>query len=117
VGLAPCAQARPGEPRTTPACAQRAHAICERFLLNVRGECLDHLLILHEKQLNRLLHASLLSFNQARPQHGIQQQTAEQQAGSVPPHYASGKVISLPVLGGLHRDESRSACVFSEWKI
>src|SRR5262249_45003414 len=37
--------------------APRANAICERFLGSVRRECLDHLLILHERQLHRVLHA------------------------------------------------------------
>jgi putative transposase len=94
---------------TTPYQAPRANAICERFLGSVRRECLDHLLILHEKQLHRVLNAYVHYFNRARPHQGIKQQIPEQKAGSVPAQHASGKVISLPVLGGLHRDYCRGA--------
>ncbi len=38
----------------TPVHAKRPNAICERFLRSVRQECLDHLLILQEKQLQRV---------------------------------------------------------------
>jgi putative transposase len=55
----------------TPYHAPRANAICERFLGSVRRECLDHLLILHEKQLHRVLNAYAQYFNQARPHQGI----------------------------------------------
>src|SRR5215467_5646170 len=34
----------------TPVHAKRPNAICERFLRSVRQACLDHLLILQEKQ-------------------------------------------------------------------
>ena len=61
----------------TPYHAPRANAICERFLGSVRRECLDHLLIFHEKQLHRVLHAYVEYFNQARPHQGIQQRVPE----------------------------------------
>jgi putative transposase len=50
----------------TPYHAPRANAICERFLGSVRRECLDHMLILHEKQLHRVLRAYVKYFNLAR---------------------------------------------------
>ena len=93
----------------TPYYAPRANAICERFLGSVRRECLDHLLILHERQLHRMLNAYMHYFNRARPHQDIKQQIPEQNAGSVPPYHESGKVISFPVLGGLHYDYRRSA--------
>ena len=83
--------------------------MCERFLGSVRRECLDHLFILQEKQLHRVLHAYVLYFNRARPHQGIRQQIPVPIAGPVPPDHAGGKVLSFPVLGGLHHDYRRSA--------
>jgi putative transposase len=56
----------------TPYHAPRANAICERFLGSVRRECLDHLFILQEKQLHRVLRAYVQYYNQARPQEAHQ---------------------------------------------
>jgi len=56
----------------TPYHAPRANAICERFLRSVRQECLDHVLIFRERQLQRVLNAYVAYFNQARPHQGIQ---------------------------------------------
>ena len=94
---------------TTPYKAPRANAICERFLGSVRRECLDHLLILHEKQLHRVLGAYVNYFNRARPHQGIRQQIPVPKAGLVPADHIGGKVIAFPVLGGLHHDYRRSA--------
>ena len=93
----------------TPYHAPRAIAICERFLGSVRRECLDHVLVLHEKQLHRVLRAYVAYFNQARPHRGIQQQIAELPVPSAPPHNQREKVIAVPVLGGLHHDYRRVA--------
>ena len=109
VGFARVATTSRIEILKTPFYAPCANAICERFLGSVRRECLDHLLILQEKQLHRVLNAYMHYFNRARPHQGIKQQIPEQKAGSVPPHHESGKVIAFPVLGGLHRDYRRSA--------
>ena len=63
---------------TTPSHAPRANAICERLLGSVRRACLDHLFLLQEKQLERVLHASVQYCNRARPQQGSNQQLPEQ---------------------------------------
>ncbi len=47
--------------------APRANAVCERFLGSVRRECLDHLLILGERQLSRMLREYVAYFNRDRP--------------------------------------------------
>jgi transposase InsO family protein len=93
----------------TPYHAPRANAICERFLGSVRRECLDHQFILQEKQLQRVLGAYVQYFNRARPHQGIIQQIPERFGDSVLPHRDDGKILSLPVLGGLHHDYRRSA--------
>jgi transposase InsO family protein len=94
---------------TTPYHAPRANAICERFLGSVRRECLDHLFILQEKQLHRVLHAYVHYFNRARPHQGIKQQIPERYGEPAPPDHDGGKILSLPVLGRLHHDYRRSA--------
>src|SRR2546425_12049579 len=80
---------------TTPYHAPRANAICERFLGSVRRECLDHLLILHEKGLHRVLNAYVQYFNQARPHQGVRQQIPERRAESVPQDHERGKILSF----------------------
>ena len=61
----------------TPYHAKRPNAICERFLGSVRRACLDHVLILHEKQLHRVLRVYVKYFNEARPHQGIRQQVPQ----------------------------------------
>jgi len=94
----------------TPVRAPRANATCERFLGSVRRECLDHLLLLGERQLRRALHAYVDDFNRARPHQGLGQATPE---GATPLEQGvrgRGRVVALPVLGGLHHDYRRVGC-------
>ncbi len=93
----------------TPYHAPRANAICEQFLGSVRRECLDHLFILQEKQLDRVLHSYVQYFNQARPHQDIKQQTPERYREPVSPDHNAGKILSFTVLGELHHDYRRSA--------
>jgi putative transposase len=88
----------------TPYHAPQANAICERFMRSVRQECLDHLLIFHEEQLQRVLNAYVLYFNQARPHQGIRQQIPEPSRSALSSYHAGEKVIAHPVMGGLHHD-------------
>jgi putative transposase len=88
----------------TPYHAPRANAVCERFMRSVRQECLNHLLIFQEKQLQRVLTAYVTYFNQARPHQGIQQQIPERLRSVPSSQNASNKVIARSVMGGLHHD-------------
>lgn len=93
----------------TPYHAPRANAVCERFLVSVRRECLDHIFALHEKQVYRVLLAYVEYFNHLRPHQGIKQQVPESLRPPVPLEPSGGQVIALPILGGLHHDYRRIA--------
>ena len=93
----------------TPYHAPRANAICERFLRSVRQECLDHLLILQEKQLQRVLNAYVTYFNQARPHQGIQQQIPNSCGSSRSTLHEATKVVAVPIFAGLHHDYRKVA--------
>ena len=77
------------------------NAICERFLGSVRRESLDHVIILSERQLLRILNEYVDYFHR-RPHQGIAQETPE-----LLPNLEGGdprRVAAIPVLGGLHHD-------------
>jgi putative transposase len=82
--------------------------ICERFLGSVRRECLDHVIILSEGQLLRILKEYVeIYFNRVRPHQGLHHAIPGVQLRSIPK--ADGKVVSFPILGGLHHDYQRAA--------
>jgi putative transposase len=86
-----------------------ANAVCERFLGSVRRACLDHFLIFHERQLHRLLKAYALYFNQARPHQGLGQRIPDLPVHAALPSNQPDRVLTVPVLGGLHHDYRRAA--------
>ena len=86
--------------------APKENAITERFLGSVRRECLDHLLVLGEAHLRRILAAYVGYFNSARPHQGLHQQIP---APPVEDAACTGLVRATPVLGGLHYTYQRAA--------
>ncbi len=89
--------------------APKENAICERFLGSVRRECLDHLLVLSEAHLRRILREYVTYFNGARPHQGIGQQIPEGRPAYRPPAGRCQPVQARPVLGGLHHSYERAA--------
>jgi hypothetical protein len=55
----------------TPIRAPQVNAICERFIGSLRRTCLDHLLILSEQHLWRMMKAYIEYYNQYRPHQGL----------------------------------------------
>ena len=92
-----------------PAAAYRApreDAYCERLLGSVRRVCLDHLLILNEAHVRRVLREYVAYFNTARPHQGLVQRTPDPPAAS---GLATGTECATTVLGGLHHTYARAA--------
>jgi transposase InsO family protein len=79
------------------------NAICERFLGSVRRECLDHVIILSERQLRCVLEEYVeIYFNRARPHQGLSQAIPVAKSRSV--HKVGGMIVQIPILRGLHHD-------------
>jgi transposase InsO family protein len=97
----------------TPIRAPRANAVCERFLGSVRRECVDHVLVLSERHLRRVLADYVAHFNGARPHQGIGQRTPVSIAAATGHRRSDTKaagrgtskeLLAVPVLGGLHHE-------------
>jgi hypothetical protein len=82
--------------------------ICERYLGSVRRECLDFVVILNEAHLRKVLTEYVRYFGTARPHQGLGQRIPNAD-GVGPTPESGGKVIALPVLGGLHHDYRMAA--------
>ena len=58
----------------TPYRAPRANAVAERWVGTARRECLDHLLILNERHLHRVLTEFVSHYSERRTHQGLRQQ-------------------------------------------
>jgi putative transposase len=85
--------------------APNANAYAERWVRSVREECLDHLLIINERHLERVLNEYSKYYNQARPHQGLRQLIPEAEN----PQPGQGVVQRRNVLGGFIHDYYRDA--------
>jgi transposase InsO family protein len=87
--------------------APRAKAHAERWVRTVRRECVDWLLVLGRRHLERVLHEYVDHYNAARPHRALDLQTP---APPSPARPAVGEIIRRDRLGGLlHEYERRAA--------
>jgi transposase InsO family protein len=89
----------------TPYRAPNANAFAERWVRSVREECLDHLVILNERHLQRVVRDYIDYYNHARPHQGINQQAPIGHA----PGAVEDPIQRREVLGGIIHDYERQA--------
>jgi putative transposase len=86
----------------TPFSTPEANAVAERWVRSVRQECLDHILILNECHLKRVLTDYIRYYNQARPHQGLKQQAP------IPLQIIrQGTIRRRDILGGIIHDYYR----------
>ncbi len=78
----------------------------ERLIGSIRRECLDHVIVLNEAGLSRMLTRYLSYYHQSRT-HLALAKDAPQPRPIAPP--ASGPIIATPQVGGLHHRYDRRA--------
>jgi transposase InsO family protein len=78
----------------------------ERLIGSIRRECLDHVIVLNEAHLHRLLKAYLAYYHRSRIHLGLNKDAPEPRPVQGP---EDGKIVSLPQVGGLHHRYERLA--------
>ena len=78
----------------------------ERFIGSIRRECLDHMIVLTEDHLRRILESYFDYYHQART-HLSLDRNAPQPREVEPP--SRGKIAAIPHVGGLHHRYIRAA--------
>ena len=90
----------------TPTRAPQANASAGRFVRTVRGECLDWLLILNRRHLERVLREYVEHYNKHRPHRALK---LPPQPREPPPTPAIGEVRRHDRLGGPIHEYCRTA--------
>ena len=91
----------------TPVRSPRANSYAERFVGTLRRECLDHVLILGEGHLRRVLAEYARHYNGHRPHQGLQQKPPLREPGH--PVDITAPIEHSRVVGGLISEYRRAA--------
>jgi putative transposase len=83
---------------------QRAYV--ERMIGSIRRECLDHMIVFHERSLRRTLDSYFHYYHRSRTHLSLGKDSPEPR--SIQPA-AMGSVVALPQVGGLHHRYERRA--------
>jgi len=86
----------------TPFYTPQANGHCERLIGSIKRECIDHMLILNEKQLRRVMREYSVYYNANRPHQGINQQVPDTFSESSELAIKGKNLIVTPYLNGLH---------------
>jgi hypothetical protein len=87
--------------------APKANAIAERFVRTARAECLDWLLILNRRQLERVLRVYVDHYNRERPHRALELRPPERNERRE--RSPEGEICSRDRLGGLIHEYYRAA--------
>ena len=91
----------------TPVRSPRANSFAERFVGTLRRECLDHVLILGEGHLRKVLAEYARHYNGHRPHQGLQQEPPLRQPGHAID--ITARIERRQVLSGLISEYRRAA--------
>jgi transposase InsO family protein len=78
----------------------------ERLIGSIRGDCLDHVIVLNERHLKRLLRSYFSYYHTARTHLALAKQSPQPRQVESPDR---GKVVAFPHIGGLHHEYRRAA--------
>jgi putative transposase len=78
----------------------------ERLIGSIRRECLNHVLVLGERHLRRILTRYLVYYHQARTHLELDKDAPDLRPVQFP---KAGKIVELPEVGGLHYRYIRQA--------
>jgi len=79
---------------------------CERVIGSIRRECLDHLIVLNEAHLHRILSEYVAYYNSSRTHQALDGNSPNPRRVEPP---SEGEVIAIPQVGGLHHRYARRA--------